>query len=129
MKREQASALASGTVWSGAAALKLGLVDELGGLQGAIAAAAELAGIEGDYDTVRLEEAPSPLDAFLLELAGSVGSPLVALQPAWLREAEAMYATGESLLPGLGALIRREDPQGVYAYCLVCAAPRNAPRK
>ena len=41
--------IAQGRVWSGADALKIGLVDELGGLQNAIAAAAQEAKLGADY--------------------------------------------------------------------------------
>jgi protease-4 len=50
--------IAGGRVWSGEKALELGLVDELGGLEDAIAAAAEIAGV-GDYRTeYRFREPP-----------------------------------------------------------------------
>src|SRR5690606_18260187 len=47
--------IAGGRVWSGREALKLGLVDELGGLDAAISHAAEIADIKNDY---KLEEFP-----------------------------------------------------------------------
>ncbi len=46
---EQIDAVARGRVWSGAQAKERGLVDNLGGLEQAIAAAAVRAGIEDDY--------------------------------------------------------------------------------
>ncbi|MEM6500807.1 MAG: signal peptide peptidase SppA [Cyanobacteria bacterium P01_C01_bin.89] len=49
--------IAQGRVWSGRAAKKLGLVDELGGLEVAIARAADLADLDDDW---RLEEYPKP---------------------------------------------------------------------
>lgn len=56
LKREAVAEIAEGRVWSGSNAKGLGLVDELGGLDGAIAAAAELAELEPDDWT--LEEFP-----------------------------------------------------------------------
>jgi protease-4 len=44
----QVQAIARGRIWSGEDALRLGLVDELGGLPEALAKARELAGIEAD---------------------------------------------------------------------------------
>lgn len=58
--------IARGRVWTGAQALELGLVDRIGGLHEAIAAARELAGIGAD-ETVRLRRyprQPTPLEAF-----------------------------------------------------------------
>ena len=49
--------LAQGRVWSGTAALDLGLVDELGGIDRAIATAAELAELDDDW---KLKEYPEP---------------------------------------------------------------------
>ncbi len=48
MTREQADSVAQGRVWLGTQALKLGLVDELGGLDAAVASAAKLANLS-DY--------------------------------------------------------------------------------
>ena len=43
MSKESVEAIAQGRVWSGAAAQEIGLVDELGNLEDAVARAAELA--------------------------------------------------------------------------------------
>lgn len=50
---ERVRALADGRVWSGRQALGLGLIDELGDLDAAIAAAGKLAGISGKPEVVR----------------------------------------------------------------------------
>lgn len=49
LPRDRVAEIAQGRVWSGAAALELGLVDELGGLDEALAAAAELAELGDDW--------------------------------------------------------------------------------
>ncbi|WP_273272671.1 signal peptide peptidase SppA [Maribacter polysiphoniae] len=56
----QADSLAQGRVWSGAEAKKLGLVDELGNLNDAIAAAAELA----EIDTYGIKKYPKYKSGF-----------------------------------------------------------------
>jgi protease-4 len=60
---ERVLEIARGRVWTGAQALDLGLVDEIGGFRDAVAAAKELAGIapEGDF---RLRRYPEPLTGF-----------------------------------------------------------------
>jgi protease-4 len=55
MPLEKVAEIAQGRVWSGKSAQQLGLVDELGGLDRAIAIAAELADLEDDW---RLQEYP-----------------------------------------------------------------------
>jgi protease-4 len=49
LERDAVHAVAQGRVWTGEQALERGLVDQLGGLDVALAKAAELASIEGDY--------------------------------------------------------------------------------
>lgn len=67
MPWEQLEKLARGRVYTGNAALKLGLVDELGGLDAAIAHAKKLAGLNPDEKLERLDlpKAANPLDALL----------------------------------------------------------------
>ncbi|MEA5449179.1 signal peptide peptidase SppA [Leptolyngbya sp. CCNP1308] len=57
LTRPAVAELAQGRVWSGQAALDLGLVDELGGVNDAIATAAELAELGDDW---HLQEYPEP---------------------------------------------------------------------
>ena len=57
MSREEVIAVAEGRVWTGEQALERGLVDELGGLDTAVAAAKRLAEIDAD-DAVRLKRFP-----------------------------------------------------------------------
>ncbi|MFQ4138480.1 signal peptide peptidase SppA [Nodosilinea sp. PGN35] len=57
LTRPAVAELAQGRVWSGQAALDLGLVDELGGVNAAIATAAELAELGEDW---KLKEYPEP---------------------------------------------------------------------
>ena len=75
---EQVEAAAQGKIWSGADAKERGLVDQLGGLQAAIAGARELAEIPADQQVrvVDRPERPDPLRR-LIEgaLKGQVESP------------------------------------------------------
>lgn len=55
--------IAQGRVWSGIRAKELGLVDELGGIDKAMAIAAEMAGLkEGEYKTKELPEQKDPFN-------------------------------------------------------------------
>lgn len=82
MTREAVHEVAKGRIWSGADAVGLGLVDELGGYRQALAAIRELAGLDADAK-LKLKEYPKskgPLGA-LLDGGGkgsSVFTPLLA---------------------------------------------------
>jgi protease-4 len=65
--REQVHEIAQGRVWSGAKAKEIGLVDDLGGLDRAIASAAKLAGVE-KYRTTEYPRTKTGLEQFIQEL-------------------------------------------------------------
>lgn len=60
---------ARGRVWTGTDALAIGLVDELGGLDHAIASAAQLAGLE-DYKVKKYPEIKDPFEELMKEITG-----------------------------------------------------------
>src|SRR5690606_31277773 len=63
---EEVDAVAQGRVWSGAQAKERGLVDKLGGLHDAIAAAAARAGLEANYQVRYIERDLSAWERFVL---------------------------------------------------------------
>ena len=63
--------IGQGRVWSGSDALEIGLVDEMGGLQDAIAYAAEQAGLE-DYRMQSLPVQKDPIQEMVEQLTGSM---------------------------------------------------------
>ncbi|CAG4968292.1 signal peptide peptidase SppA [Novilysobacter luteus] len=63
--------VARGRVWSGSQAKARGLVDELGGLNTAIDAAAKLAGLEDNYAVHYLEKAATPFERWFTGFASS----------------------------------------------------------
>lgn len=89
MPREQVEEVAEGRVWTGAQALELGLVDELGGLAEAIERARERAGLPSDAPVRFAREEPHWAEALLEEalrgepgeLARGLGDPLRTLSP------------------------------------------------
>ena len=64
MEPAAVDSIGQGRVWSGENALQIGLVDQLGGLDEAVAAAADLAGLE-NYRIVKLPELADPLTELL----------------------------------------------------------------
>ena len=108
MKREQVNEIAQGRVWSGKQALKLGLVDELGGLQDAIRYAAKMAKIEGDYHVDGPSEPKSAVEKFL-KLLGADKSPYSRAQAGPAGELR------DHFQQALGTVQALNDPRGVYA--------------
>lgn len=99
--------IAGGRVWSGREALKLGLVDELGGLDAAIVHAAESADLKGDY---QLQEFPQS-QTFAEMLAGwfEQVSPMETRQRGVVSQ---VIAQVEQHARELG---QYNDPRGIYA--------------
>lgn len=63
LKRSQVEQIAQGRVWSGAEAKKLGLVDEIGGLDAAVAYAVNKAGVKSDYTLIEFPRRREFLEA------------------------------------------------------------------
>ena len=108
---EKVQQIARGRVWSGADALALGLVDQIGGFDDAVAAAVRLAGLEPD--AYRLQEPTEDRPFRLMRVLDLVGtSRLHAVARAWLPEAALKPV--EQVAHKLRWL---SDPRGLYAHC------------
>ena len=112
MTVEQVDAIAGGKVWIGRQALEIGLVDELGGLNDAIRAAAELAGLD-DYKAERFGAPISPQQLVLEEL----GKNLEVAMPATVQNALVWLAPLQEPLVTLSQL---QDPKHIYLQCFDC---------
>ncbi len=120
---EDIDKIAQGRVWSGADAQRLGLVDQLGGLKDAVAAAAKLADLGPDYEMYYIEPDLSLREQLFMQLksqALNFGRSLGLIPPR--TELERVL---DPLLAEAKALARLNDPRGIYAYCW-CSAPGNA---
>ncbi len=69
-KRAELESIAEGRVWSGTRAKEIGLVDELGGLNQALAKSAELAGIGKDFDVAIFPSEQDTIGRVLEQLTG-----------------------------------------------------------
>ena len=87
--------------------MKLGLVDELGGLGDALKHAAKMAKAEGDFYVVGPEHEPDMLKELLRRLGQGKPRKLARSGPV-----EALAEAFKTQLEKLSAL---NDPQGVYA--------------
>ncbi|MBW4459111.1 MAG: signal peptide peptidase SppA [Nodosilinea sp. WJT8-NPBG4] len=105
LTRPAVAELAQGRVWSGQAALDLGLVDKLGGVNDAIATAVELAELGDDW---RLQEYPEPSE-FQQFLRGFFSTEVAQTQAHDPLTAQVLQFVDDAQL--LRAL---NDPRGVY---------------
>jgi len=71
MRVESVDSIGQGRVWSGASAIKIGLVDELGGLKDAVKGAAALAGVDS-YSVKELPVLEDPYVRLMTQLGGEV---------------------------------------------------------
>ena len=109
-----------GRVWIGSTAQQLKLVDNLGSLDDAIAAAAKRAGLE-TWDVVDMMEDVSPFDMILSNLSARA----MALAGVSRQDALASRPLLAKVVNTLDDRIRFygefNDPHAVYARCLTCA--------
>ena len=120
MSAAEVDKVARGRVWTGKAAFELGLVDQLGGLDAAIAAAAARAGVSA-YEVV-WPEAGASLEQRLLRRLSNFAQAL-GLEPVASVRTPAPFARLLTELQAPAAeLLHWNDPQHVYLHCL-CEAP------
>ncbi|WP_206044565.1 signal peptide peptidase SppA [Gemmatimonas groenlandica] len=115
-------AIAEGRVWSGDDAMRIGLVDSMGGLDAALKSAATLAKITGDYDVreyPRVKSATEKLTDMLDNKPTPVAAAIRAASPAGANALLSGRGPASSLARDitheLDVLLRYNDPRGVYA--------------
>jgi protease-4 len=113
--RQQLDSIAEGRVFDGRTAQKIGLVDRLGDLEQAIAAAASLAKVTGDYDPVYIQRSHSFVEQVMEKVA--------AEQAALTRLSAATHPLLADFRRLLDSAVKQlplfSDPRGVYAQCFV----------
>ncbi len=114
---EEIDKVAQGRVWSGEDAYDLGLIDNLGDLEDAIAAAAELAELGDDYAVTYIEKEQEFKDQLISELLARVlrlAEPEMLTQPT-LPAARVIRRAQKDA----EALLLLNDPNGIYADSLI----------
>lgn len=109
--------IAQGRVWSGRKALELGLVDELGDLEQAVAKAAEMAKLN-NFDSELIEQELTPQELFFQEIISSA----VAYLPRSVTTANTsiiaqLLSQWSSAIDDFNAF---DDPNGMYLLCDNC---------
>ncbi|MCW8335371.1 signal peptide peptidase SppA [Vibrio paucivorans] len=109
--------IAEGRVWTGQDAMKLGLVDQMGDFDDAVALAAELAELE-IYNTYWVEEPLSPAQQFFQDLMKQVKVSLGVDMSSWLPAS--IQPAAQQVMSDAQLLQSFNDPKGQYAFCLNC---------
>lgn len=107
LDRAAVEEIAQGRVWSGTAALEIGLVDEIGGLDAAVAHAVEKAGLGRDYRLVEYPRKKELIEA-IQELIGQN-------TPGFIESRGLVGKIAERIEAEVSLLRSFNDPRGVYA--------------
>ena len=112
--------IGQGQVWTGMDALEFGLIDEIGNLDDAIAAAADLVDLDpGTYGQKVIEKELSPGEQIAVDFLGT--AKLIGIDPkALIRRPAASLQRLADIVTALSPLSRFNDPKGVYSHCF-CA--------
>ncbi len=114
---EKVQAIAEGRVWAGGTARQLGLVDQFGGLPAALAAAAKLAKVDGDFHAKYYEDEPSEF-AKMLANWGKSEEDAAAAPRGWFGIAAMnRQLTEQRLMQDMAMLTQTGS---VQAACLDC---------
>ncbi|OLQ90518.1 signal peptide peptidase SppA [Vibrio panuliri] len=109
--------IAEGRVWTGQDAMRLGLVDQMGDFDDAVALAAKLAELDS-YNIYWVEEPLSPAQQFIQDFMNqvrvSLGLDISAFVPAALQPAAQQLSQDMTLMQSFN------DPKGQYTFCLNC---------
>ncbi|PDH38075.1 MAG: signal peptide peptidase SppA [Halieaceae bacterium MED-G27] len=113
MSPEAVEVIAGGKVWIGRDAIGIGLVDELGSLDQAVAAAATRAGVAEGYQAVRYGTEVSPQQLVLEELGRNFGL-------AGVRGFDSVWQWLAPIRQQLAFIDTLRDPKHVYLQCFDC---------
>lgn len=117
MTLEEVDNIAQGRVWVGTQALEIGLVDELGGLSDAIAAAAEMAELE-DYKQVYIERELSDDELMWVNLLNNASSFFSGLNINY--EPSPLLKLAKGLDDKAKFMTELNDPMASYVLCMEC---------
>ena len=119
LEKEYIDSVGQGRVWIGERAIELKLVDNIGGIDESIEAAARLAEIE-DYDVVEMTEKKTPFEQLLSGFSVKAASYLGADNVASLRKTPALAKVAGKVEEQIEFFGEFNDPNAIYARCLAC---------
>ena len=118
LDKEYVDSIGQGRVWIGDAAQERRLVDKIGGIDQAIAAAAERAGLE-KYDVVELVDKKTPFERLISGMSSKVMA-MTGLGEERSRRASALGKLVRNAEEQVEFFSEFNDPNAAYARCLAC---------
>jgi protease-4 len=120
LPKTEVDRIGQGQVWTGTDALQLGLIDEIGDLDDAINAAAELAELDaGSFGQVLIEKELTPTEQLVIDFLGT--AQWFGIDPKILTsDPGASIKRLADIVNALSPLMLYNDPKGVYSHCF-CA--------
>ncbi len=112
LDKAKVAEIAQGRVWSGAEAKKIGLVDELGGLEQSIAAAAKLANLGDKWRVQEFPEVQTLEERFLRSVFGN--SKIQSFFQAQEQPQDVFTSEFKNLQADFQSLQSLNDPRGIY---------------
>jgi len=119
LKPNEVDKVAQGRIWTGIQAQKLGLVDKLGNLDDAIAAAAEIANVK-EYQVKYVEKALTPQEMLMRELSNGNIKLGHWFSTKQLLPDAAQSFWNQTVSPLITELNVLNDPQNYYLRCYDC---------
>ena len=112
-------AIAEGRVWSGGEAMRIGLVDSIGGLDAAVKSAASLAKITGDYEVREYPRSKSATEV-ISEMIERKPTPVSKFAKSQITDAilagnDPAHVLARDVARELKVLLSYDDPRGAYA--------------
>ena len=117
LEKVEVDRIGQGQVWTGSDALAFGLIDGIGNLDDAIAAAAELADLEaGSYGQIIIEKELTPGEQLAVDFFTTV--KWLGIDPnTFIPKPAASMQRLVDIVAALSPLMRFNDPKGVYSHC------------
>jgi protease IV len=112
LDKAKVAEIAQGRVWSGAEAKKIGLVDEIGGLEQSIAAAAKLANLGDKWQVQEFPEVQTLEERFLRSVFGN--SKIQSFFHAQEQPQDIFTSEFKNLQADFQSLRSLNDPRGIY---------------
>ncbi|MDZ8183674.1 MAG: signal peptide peptidase SppA [Nostoc sp. ChiSLP02] len=114
LPEQKVAEIAQGRVWSGVAAKEIGLVDDIGGLDAAIAFAVKEAKLGEDWELQEYPRFSSFGERFFGRATQEVQNTL-EIEPTQVKKSNPLNAEFQKLQQEIQILQKMNDPQGIYA--------------